>query len=433
MKRFTFLFFFCLAMNGWAADIVVVHAFDGFLKEQFTEIVEAFNAQSEKSHVTPSQAKNYKEAFEEGIAAHRLGKGPHILQVYEVATLSMMLQEDLYIPVSDLLEQFHACFDQGVYIDVVRKFYSAPNGKMLSLPWNASTGIVFYNKEAFRKAGLDPNVPPKTWPDLEKMGRKLKGAGYIGYTTAWPAAYHLEHLSCWHDIPFATEENGFKGIHARLFCNHPEQVFHIDQVAKWSKEGIFSYSGRFTETPEDRFAKGECAILMQGANRLPILKKKCPFEIGVGFMPYWPHLTEKPHTLNIGGSSFWALQGFSNDDYRSMAEFFTYLSKTEVQKKWHQATGYLPITEAAYEETKKEGFYVVHPAAEIAVLEVMENAPTPHSWGIRLGNYVEVRDLIIDALEKAFSGEMSAQEALDQAVAEGNKRLETFEKGYTNR
>ena len=172
---------------------------------------------------------------------------------------------------------------------------------------------------------------------------------------------------------------------------------------------------------------------MQGANRLPILKKKCPFEIGVGFMPYWPHLTEKPHTLNIGGSSFWALQGFSNDDYRSMAEFFTYLSKTEVQKKWHQATGYLPITEAAYEETKKEGFYVVHPAAEIAVLEVMENAPTPHSWGIRLGNYVEVRDLIIDALEKAFSGEMSAQEALDQAVAEGNKRLETFEKGYTNR
>lgn len=428
MKIFGIFLTLLFSWNLWTNEIVMIHAFDGFLNEKFSEIVDDFNRQSKTTHVTLKQVKNYKVAYEEGIKSHKEGKGPHILQVYEVATLSMMLNEGCFVPVGDLLKQFETSFDPNVYIDVVRKFYSAPNKKMLSLPWNASTGILFYNKEAFKKAGLDPEKPPQTWPELERMGRKLKEAGYIGYTTAWPAAYHLEHLSCWHDIPFATHENGFKGIAARLDCNHPEQKFHIGQVARWNKEGIFSYSGRYTEEPERRFANEECAILMQGANRLPLLQRKCNFEIGVGFMPYWPHLTDKPHTLNVGGSSFWALSGFSKEEYYSIGEFFSYLSSTEVQKNWHQATGYLPITYQAYFETKKEKFYESHPAAEIAVLEVMGNHPTDHSWGIRLGDYVHIRELIIDYLEKAFSGEMDAGEALDQAVLEGNKLLEKFEK-----
>ena len=343
----------------------------------------------------------------------------------------MMLQETNYVPVGDLLAKYQSHFDPNDYIDVVWKFYSAPNGKMLSLPWNASTGILFYNKTAFKKSGLDPEKPPVTWPEFERMGEKLHQAGYFGYTTAWPAAYHLEHVSCWHDIPYATHRNGFDGIQARLICNHAGQKFHIQKVAEWSRKGIFSYSGRYTEEPERRFADEECAILLQGANRLPLLQKKCDFEIGVGFMPYWPHLTEKPHTLNIGGSSFWVLKGFSDEEYKTIAQFLSYLSSVNIQKKWHQETGYLPITNKAYLKTKKEGFYETHRAAEIAVLEVLNNLPTDHTWGVRLGNYIEVRDILIDYLEKAFSGELSAEEALNQGVIEGNKLLEAFEKEST--
>lgn len=406
----------------------MTHAFDGFLEEKFSEIVEEFNQDSNHNKIKLKQVKDYKVAYEEGMKEHHEGKGPHILQVYEVATLSMMLEEEAYVPVGDLLNKYQSRFDPDVYIDVVRKFYSAPNGKMLSLPWNASTGVLFYNKTAFKKAGLNPEKPPETWPELEKMGEKLHKAGFYGYTTAWPAAYHLEHVSCWHDIPYATHRNGFDGIQARLECNHDGQKFHIQKVAEWSKKGVFSYSGRYTEEPERRFAKGECAILMQGANRLPLLQRNCDFEIGVGFMPYWPHLTEKPHSLNIGGSSFWVLKGFSDEEYETIAAFFTHLSSVSVQKKWHQSTGYLPLTNEAYFESKKEGFYENHRAAEIAVLEVLGSQPTDHTWGIRLGNYIEVRDILIDYLEKAFSGELSAEKALNQGVVEGNKLLETFEK-----
>ncbi len=430
MKILWCLFFFLFSYEAFGSEITLMHAFDGFLEKKLSEIVEDFNQQPGHTKVVLKKMENYKIAYEEGIKAHKEGKGPHILQVYEVATLSMMLQEDVYVPVGELMEKYHHRFDPDIYIDVVRRFYSAPNGKMLSLPWNASTGVLFYNKKAFKEAGLDPEKPPRTWPELEKLGKKLHKKGYYGYTTAWPVAYHLEQLSCWHDIPYATHQNGFQGLKARLRCNQDFQKFHIKKVVEWSKQGIFSYSGRYTEKAEERFMKGECAILMQGSNRFATLEQKCDFEIGVGCIPYWPHLTEKPYNLNIGGASFWVLKGFSNEEYLATAQFLAYLSTPEVQTEWHQATGYLPITDAAYLLTKKKGYYPTHPAAEIAAFEVLNNRPTDHSWGLRLGNYIEVRDVLIGYLEKAFSGEMTAEEALDKAVEEGDHLLEEFEKTH---
>ncbi|MCB1110270.1 MAG: extracellular solute-binding protein [Chlamydiia bacterium] len=425
--------FFLFSYGVSAKDIELWHALDGFLEEKLSELVEEFNAQGGHPRIQLVQKENYKVVYEEGIAAHRQGRGPQILQVYEVATLSMMLDEKTYIPVGDLMQKYHYRFDPDVYIDVVRKFYSAPNGQMLSLPWNVSTGVLYYNKRAFVEAGLDPESPPRTWPEVERAAKALKKQRYIGFTTAWPVAYHLEHVCCWHDLPYATQQNGFLGLGARLLFHQGEVKFHLKKVAEWSRKGLFSYSGRYAVEPERRFAEGECAILLQGSNRLPILKKQCDFEIGVGSTPYWPHLIDQPANLNIGGASFWVMKGFSEEEYRGIAAFFAFLSSPEVQAAWHQSTGYLPITDAAYYLTKKKGFYETHPAAEIAVLEVLRNSPTEHSFGMRLGNYVEVREVITDHLEKAFSGEETAEEALNRAAIEGNRLLEAFEKDHKPR
>jgi sn-glycerol 3-phosphate transport system substrate-binding protein len=303
---------------------------------------------------------------------------------------------------------------------------------MLSFPWNASTGIVFYNKDAFAKAGLDTEKAPKTWEEMEKACQKLVAAGYKGFTTSWPAGYHLEHFSCWHNLPLATLGNGFDGLATRFVFNSPERVFHLSKLAEWQKSGVFHYAGRFGNEPEALFTSGKCAILMQGANRLPLLKSQAQFPIGVGFMPYWTSIVQKPYNLNIGGASFWVMSGFSQEEYRGIVQFFEYLSATEIQAFWHQKTGYLPITDAAYYLTKKKGFYKDNLAAEIAVLEVMASKPTPYTRGIRVGNYVEIRDMIIDNLEKAFSGELAPKAALDNAVDKGNQMLESFEKANSN-
>jgi sn-glycerol 3-phosphate transport system substrate-binding protein len=411
-----------------AQEITLWHAFDGPLKEAFEEIVQDFNHQSGSYKVIPIKKGNYADVVKQGLQAFEKGEHPHILQIYEVATLTAMQTKGVFRPVDDLMRSFNKKFDPAVYIDLVRHFYSSPEGKMLSLPWNVSTGLLFYNKEAFKKAGLDPENPPQTWEELESLASKLTARGYTGFTTAWPAAYHLEHLSSWHSLPFATEKNGFLGLSTRFVFNSEERVFHLAKLVEWQKKGIFAYKGRFNEEPEQLFSQGKCAILLQGANRLPLLQKNCPFEIGVGFIPYWKRLVDKPYTLGIGGSSFWVMEKFSEEEYRGIVQFFDYLSSTAVQSFWHEKTGYLPITEAAYHLTKKKGFYKEHPAHEIAVMEVMGRIPTPYSQGVRFGDYMVIRDLIIDQLEKALSLELTPKEALDTAVELGNARLAAFEK-----
>lgn len=409
-------------------EIIFWHAFDGFLAEKFVEIIDDFNFQSKAYHVTLVYKGNYTEVFNQGIEAFEQGNPPHILQVYEVATQTMMLKPQMFISVDQLMRQYFKKFDSDVYIDTVRDFYSTPDGKMYSLPWNASTGILFYNKNAFIEAGLDAENPPKTWEELELAGIKLVRAGYKGFVTAWPAAYHLEHICSWHNLPFATHSNGLEGLGARLNFNGPYQVRHLEKLVEWEKSGTFSYQGRFSNQPEQFFSSKKSAILLQGANRFPMLKRAASFPIGVGFLPYWSDIDGAPYRLNVGGSSFWAINGFDDEIKRGIAHLFAYLSLPEVQAYWHQQTGYLPITEAAYYLTKKKNFYEQNPAAEIAVLEVMNKKITSYTKGIRLGNYPIVREKIIDYLEKAFSGELTPQEALDQAVLEGNRVLEQFEK-----
>jgi len=433
MKRFLFscCSLFMTAQSFAATDIELWHAFDGPLAEVFTEIVDDFNHHSGNYKIVLVKKENYTKVYEQGIEAYQKGEHPHILQIYEVATLTAMMKEGVFKPVNDLMSTYHKKFDPDVYIDSVRSFYSNSEGIMMSLPWNASTGILFYNKKAFEDAGLDPDKPPKTWQDLEKFALDLKKKGYKGYTTAWPAAYHLEHFCSWHNLPFASEANGFKGLSARLIFNQDPEVFHLSKLVEWLDSGTFTYAGRFNPEPEKLFADQKCAILMQGANRLPLLQKQASFPIGVGFLPYWPQVAEKPYNLNIGGASFWVMSGFSDDEYRGVVQFFEYLSAPAIQAFWHQKTGYLPITDAAYYLTKKKGFYKDHPAAEIAVLSVMSSRVTSNTKGVRLGDYIQVRDLIIDNLEKAFNKEMTPKEALDNAVKQGNSVLEAFEAQHT--
>ncbi len=423
--------FTCMVSFVSGADIQLWHGFDGPLEKIFCEIVDDFNHHSGSYKIVPVKKGNYLEVVEKGLEAFKTQEHPQILQVYEVATLSMMHMPKLFVPVDELMSSYNKKFDPDVYIDAVRSFYSTASGKMVSFPWNASTGVVFYNKEAFAKAGLDPEKLPETWEELEKACTKLIACGYKGFTTAWPAAYHLELISSWHNLPFCTRGNGFDGLSTRFVFNNPDTISHLSKLVEWKKNGMFTYAGRLSDAAEKLFTDQQCAILMQGANRLPLLKQKSSFPIGVGYFPYWSSIAHKPFNLPIGGSSFWVMSGFTEEEYRGIAQFFEYLSSTGIQAYWHQKTGYLPITDAAYHLTKKKGFYKNNPAAEIPVLEVMSSPPTPYTHGIRVGNYMQIREMIVDHLEKVFAEELTPKQALDSAVKKGDTFLETFERNST--
>jgi len=417
------------ASAAWSAtEIQWWHAFTGRLGEVLAGQVEKFNASQSDYKVVGVYKGNYSETLNAGVAAFRAKQQPHILMVFEVGTATMMAAEGAIKPVHEVMQSGGVAFDPKAYIPTVTGYYTTADGKMLSLPYNSSTPVLYYNKDAFQKAGLDPADPPKTWPEFDKALKALKAAGSeCPFTTAWQSWVHLENFSAWHNAPFATKSNGFGGKDTELAFNGPTQVKHIATLGGWAKDGLFIYAGRRNEGGA-RFRSGECAMFTESSAGYAGIKAEAKFDFGVSNLPYWPDAAGAPQNTIIGGASLWVMSGHSDDAYKGIAKFFSFLSSPEVQAAWHQTTGYLPITPAAYELTIKQGFYETSPGTDIAIKQMTGKPPTENSKGLRLGNFDQIRGVIDEELEAVWGGQKSAQAALDSAVERGNVLLRRFER-----
>jgi sn-glycerol 3-phosphate transport system substrate-binding protein len=406
-------------------EIQFWHSMTGALGDRVGDLSKRFNESQKDYKVVPVFKGTYPESMAATVAATRAGNPPHIVQVFEVGTATMMASGKAIKPVYEVMAQAGEKFDPKSYVPAVAGYYSTPSGQMLSLPFNSSTVVFYYNKDAFQKAGLDPNNPPKTWPAVMAAAAKLKVSGEkCGYTTGWPSWVHFETFSAWHDMPFASKQNGFAGIDPKLEIVNPLQIKHIENLVDWSKKGYFTYGGRTNEA-ESKFFSGECAMLTSSSAALANIKRNAKFQFGISTVPYYSDVPGAPQNTIIGGASLWVMNGKPANDYKGVARFFTYLSSPEIQAEWHQQTGYLPITTAAYELTKKSGFYDKNPGANVSV-EQMIVKTTKNSRGVRIGSFVQVRDIIQEELELALAGKKSAKEAVEAATKRGNELIDRF-------
>jgi sn-glycerol 3-phosphate transport system substrate-binding protein len=411
-----------------ATEIFLWHSMAGPLGERVTAIATKFNAMQSDYKVTPVYKGQYAESMTAAIAAFRSGNAPDILQVFEVGTATMMSAKGAIVPVYKLMADAGEKFDPKSYIGPVAGYYSDPSGKMLSMPFNSSTVVFYYNKDAFKKAGLATDKGPATWPEVEAAARKLKAAGFpCAFTTGWQSWAQLENFSAWHNIPFATKEDGLGGTDARVVFNGPLQVRHIENLARWAKEGLFTYAGR-TDEPLAKFMSGECQMLMTSSGSYANIKATGKFEFGVSPMPYYPDVKGAPQNSIIGGASLWVMAGKKPEQYKGVAKFFAYLSSLDNQVEWHEGTGYVPITTEAFQAVDKSGFYEKNPGFDVAVKELTNKPPTENSRGLRLGNFLQIRNVIDEQLELVWSGKEPARQALDEAVQRSNEILAKFEK-----
>ncbi|UUP19713.1 sn-glycerol-3-phosphate ABC transporter substrate-binding protein UgpB [Nitratireductor thuwali] len=403
------------------------HAMSGRLGELLDAQVAKFNESQNDYEVVATLKGNYSEALNAGIAAFRAGEQPHILQVFEVGTATMMAAEGAVKPVYEIMEEAAEPFDANAYLAAVAGYYTTADGQMLSLPYNSSTPVLYLNKNALEAAGLDPEARPATWPEVEEILVKLKESGSAcPFTTAWQSWIHLENLGAYHNVPFATQANGFEGVDAELVFNGDLQVKHISKLGEWAEEGLFSYSGRRNEGGA-RFRSGECALFTESSAGYAGVKAEADFPFTVTNLPYWPDVEDAPLNTIIGGASLWVMSGHEAEEYTGVARFLTFLSSPEVQAQWHQDTGYLPITHAAYELTREQGFYEENPGTDVAIKQMTGKEPTDNSKGIRLGNFDQIRTVIDEELEAVWQGQKDAKAALDQAVSRGNELLRRFE------
>ena len=402
------------------------HAMSGPLGEWVNDLAKQYNASQTDYKVVPTYKGTYDESMTAAIAAFRAGNAPHILQVFEVGTATMMASKGAIKPVADVMKESGAKFDPKAYVPAVAGYYTAPDGRMLSLPFNSSTTIFYYNKDAFKAAGLDPNKAPATWPEVALAAAKLKASGHrCPFTTSWISWTQLESFSAWHNTLFATLNNGFGGTGARLAFNTPLHLRHFENLANMSKQGLFIYKGR-GNAADVSFPSGECAMMTGLSGLYSRVAKEAKFAYGIAALPYYPDVPGAPQNTVIGGASLWVMAGKKAPEYKGVASFFTFLSNAEVQSASHKRTGYLPITTAAYELTEKSGFYKDKPGTDVAVTQMIRKT-TDKSRGIRLGNFVQIRTIVDEETEQIWTGKKTAKEALDTAVQRGNEQLERFQ------
>jgi len=403
------------------------HSMGGALGEWVGDLAKDFNASQKDYRIVPTYKGNYDESMTAAIAAYRAGNAPALLQVFEVGTATMMASHGAIRPVGEVMKEAGVKFDPNDFVPAVAGYYTAPNGQMLSFPFNSSTTVLFYNKDAFKAAGLDPNRPPLTWTEVALDAAKLKAAGSkCPFTTAWQGWTQLESFSTWHNVEFATLDNGFGGAAARLDFNSPLHVRHIENLANMARQGLFVYKGR-GNAPDAPFVAGECAMETGSSSLYGIVKRNGNFPFGIAPLPYYHDVPGAPQNTVIGGASLWVMAGHKPAEYKGVAAFLAYLARPEVAAASHQRTGYLPVTKAAYALTEKSGFYKANPGTDVAV-EQMIRKTTAKSRGLRLGNYVQIRNIIDEELEQVWAGKATAKQALDEAVRRGNEQLERFQK-----
>ena len=420
-----------LAASPAAAQVEIQwwHAMTGANNEVVNKLAQDFNASQREFRVVPTYKGSYPDTMNAGIAAFRAGNAPHILQVFEVGTATMMAARGAIKPVFRLMAEANEPFDPKAYLPAVAGYYSTSRGEMLSFPFNSSSSVMWYNKDAFRRAGLNPDQPPKTWPEVFDAAKKLRAAGYdkCGFSSAWITWLNIEQFSLWHNVPLATRANGIDGFDTELRFNSPLHVRHLQNLIDLQKDNTFSYSGR-TNTGEGRFTSGECPIFLTSSGFYGNVKANAKFDWANAPMPYYPDAAGAPQNSTLGGASLWVMGGKPAAEYRGVAKFFAFLSQTERQAKLHTDSGYLPITQAAYEQVKASGFYRENPYLETPILQLNNKPPTENSRGLRLGNMVQMRDVWAEEFEAALAGQKSAQAALDAAVSRGNVMLRQFER-----
>ena len=403
------------------------HSMTGALGDKLNDLATQFNASQKDYKIVAVYKGSYPESLTAAIAAYRSGNAPHILQVFEVGTATMMAAKGAIVPITKLMKDADEPFDPKVYLPAVAGYYTDSKGNMLSFPFNSSTVLYYVNKDAFRKAGLDPSKVPKTWKEFSAAAEKLKASGQgCVYTTGWPSWMHIENFSAWHNVPIGTKENGMGGLDTEFKINSPLHVRHIAMLGDMAKKGLLTYAGR-TNQAEAKFYSGECAMLTSSAGAQANIRRNAKFDWSVNFIPYHDDVKGAPQNSIIGGASLWVMGGKTHNSYKGIAKFFTFLSRPEIQMEWHTSTGYVPITMAAYEMTRKSGYYDKNPGADVAVKQLTNKPPTANSKGLRFGNFVQGREVIEEEMEAVFAGKKDAKTALDDAVRRGNEILRKFE------
>jgi sn-glycerol 3-phosphate transport system substrate-binding protein len=406
----------------------------GPAQETLVALGQEFNASQQQFTVNVSFRGQYPEQRAAAFAAFRAGNPPHIMQMFDAGTGDMFGLPRATVPVSEVFQRAGLTFDPSAIIGPARGYYSRPDGTLLSMPYNVSTAVLFYNKDVFRKAGLDPNKPPATWPEMIDAAKKIRAtnAAECGFSTTWLAWIMLEQFSAVHDLPLSTAANGRGGLNAVLNFNDAPRARMVQTLIDLSRDKSFQYGGRSNDA-NALFVAGTCGMLLQSSGGHAGIQRDLKAEFGVAPLPHFPDVVAQPKNGTLGGASLWVFNAPNRTqaEFTGVAQFLSFLARTDNVVRFAKATGFLPFTNAGFQAMQQEGFFQQNPGRDVPILQLLRGTPTANSSGYRFGRWTEIRDFYHEEVERALQGQQTAQAALDNAVRRGNEALRQFERTAT--
>ncbi len=408
-----------------ATNISWWHGMGGANADVINEISKRFNESQQSCALTPVSKGSYEEALASGIAAFRSGEQPNILQVFDAGAATIINAKGATVPAEDLINNAGYKFDREAFIEGVRYFYAAPDGKFVGMPFNSSAPIMYINTEALQKAGVEA---PKTWEEFEAIAPKLKEAGYIPLTASQLTWQFTENFFSRQNIQFATNNNGYDSVQdTKLNVTDPNLIMMFEKLKDWADKGYFGFYGAGWADNQKPFDEGKVAFWIGSSGSFGGLQKTAKMEFSADFLPYWKAVDGAGTNSFIGGAALFAMAGKPDAENKCVADFFQFLTSPEVQKYYHQATGYVAITKAAYELAKSEGYYEKTPVAEVGIKQLMLQSGD-WSKGYRLGFYPQIRTIMEREYNRIFAGETSVKQAFETVEKEGNDLLTRFAK-----
>ncbi len=417
--RYFMLLLCCFSSLATAKPITITfwHAMAGQWGAYVKHIADEFNASQNRYRVLPVYKGSYAETLTSTVAAFRAGQSPTLVQIFEVGTATMITPPGAIVPAYQLLQKPLDIFP------AIKGYYADNKNRLLAVPFNTSTAVLYYNRDAFKQAGLDPNKPPLTWPEVAATSKKLLASGsQCGFTTTYPSWTQLEIFSAWHNLPLATLDNGFAGRNAKLLFANPVVFHHVATLAKWQTQHIFEYGGR-DDNASAFFTSGRCAMIIESSGSIMALPKVLKFKLGVAPLPYWPSVAGAPQNSILGGGAIWIMARHTKAEYQAAKAFLEFILTPKIQTYWQRQTGYLPVTQSGYQLAKSQGFYKQYPDALIPLNMLNLHPPKPYTRGLRLVNYTQIRRINDEALERIWSGKVTPKVALEYAVKRGSALL----------
>lgn len=406
----------------------------GQLGEVVQETCNRFNASQDNFEIVCVGQDGYANAVQNTIAAFRAGKHPTVVQAYDAGTADLMMSGEFY-PVQQMMDDFDIEIDWDDYFPAIANYYASSDGEMFSMPFNSSTPVLYYNRDQLEAVGIES--APETWEEFEAAIRTLKENGQECSYAYEPGTWEdMEQFSMAHNIPVASNNNGYDGMDTELLYNTTQHLTHMQNVKRWLDEGLAKLrtgDGGFDD--DGSFAQGECTFMTDSiaghqANTNIIGDN---FEWDVAMLPVYEDFER--HNTVVGGASLWVLSGKSDDEYRGAAAYLSFLATPESEEFWARNTGYIPVTKSGYEALVEKGFYENEPYAgrEVAIESLTYTKPTKLTRGIRLGGFIQIRSEWVSEVESALAGDKTMEDALDSAVARGNTILDRFAQTYANK